>query len=78
MHCKYHNQKHANNICPGCGEGLCNDCSQAIMLGEYYCYGCSLFISESSKKKKWIPINYVIYAAIVSILVMVFIFFFPR
>jgi predicted nucleic acid-binding Zn ribbon protein len=63
MYCKFHPEKKALNRCAMCGHPLCEYCSHAIMLGEYYCYSCSLSLSVPPKaKKRWIPFNYVLIA----------------
>jgi len=71
MYCKYHTDKQAYSRCAGCGVGLCDNCSRAIILGEYYCHSCSLRISDSSKNLKWKLLKYTFFAAIAAILAIV-------
>jgi hypothetical protein len=58
MQCEYHSERDADTICAGCGRGLCGDCSQAMILGEYYCYECALFVSDGSISRGWGPMTY--------------------
>jgi hypothetical protein len=57
LYCIYHKDRLAEQICAGCGKSLCKYCSQAVFLGEYYCFLCSMLISrsvpdESSRDKR--------------------------
>lgn len=72
MQCKFHPQKEARNFCAMCGHPLCDECSQAIMLGEYYCYSCSLSITKPPpvEKKPWIPAKYVIIIIVLLVVIM--------
>jgi hypothetical protein len=58
MQCKHHTERLAETFCAGCGSGLCGDCSQAIVLGEYYCYDCALFVSDAPPSRRWGPMIY--------------------
>ena len=71
MPCYYHTDRKSYSSCAKCGVELCEYCSQAIIDGEYYCYQCSVFGSDPPKFKTWIPFNYVLYAFIVMIAVMI-------
>ena len=77
MKCKYHPDREAQQACAHCGKGLCDDCSQAIMLGEYYCYSCTLFPDNDSEYEYWEPLKYIFIASSVSVLVMLGNIIFP-
>ena len=56
MRCHYHPDIVAKDICGVCGVSLCTECSQAIILGEYYCFQCAILIakheSDTTLKKR--------------------------
>jgi len=70
MECKHHPGREADQHCAGCGRGLCKDCSQAIMLGEYYCYHCAIFHAGPRKDKQWSLFHHFVFCFSVSVLVM--------
>ena len=47
MQCKNHPNRRAEQFCVNCGIALCNDCTEEVEPGEYYCFECAMIHSVS-------------------------------
>lgn len=48
MQCKTHPNRRAEHFCAGCGIPLCNDCSEEVQPGKFYCFQCAMLTSVSA------------------------------
>jgi hypothetical protein len=48
MQCKTHPNRGAEHFCAGCGIPLCNDCSEEVKPGQFYCFQCAMRTSVSA------------------------------
>jgi hypothetical protein len=48
MQCKTHPNRRAEHFCAGCGVPLCNDCSEEVKSGQFYCFQCAMLTSVSA------------------------------
>ena len=47
MQCKTHPNRKAEHFCASCGIPICNECTEEVTPGQYYCFQCAMFQTVS-------------------------------